>query len=147
MSKNEFLIRLKEALMTELSSQMVDEHITFYHQYIDDEICKGRSETDVVAELGDPWIIARNILSMQDGTPCEEYTYGESDSSYERVDSPYNSVKVFQLDSWWKKALLWVMILAILSLIFTLITGFLSLVLPILIPVIAIMFIINLLKR
>ena len=147
MNKNEFLIRLKEALMTELSSQMVDEHMAFYEQYISEEIHKGRAEEEIIEELGDPWAIARNLMSMQEAKPCEEYVYGNEDSAYEKVESPYNSVRVFQVDSWWKKLLLIFAVLAILSMIFALIAGVLRLILPIAIPVIAIMFIINMWKK
>ena len=65
MSRNEFLAKLKEALEMDLSSQKVEEQVAFYHQYINEEIGKGRTEAEVLEELGDPWVIARNILSTE----------------------------------------------------------------------------------
>ena len=145
--KNEFLIKLREALTAELPSKQVEEHIAFYDQYIYDEITKGRTEEEVLSELGDPWIIARNILSMSDVTEQNEYVYGESDRGYEQSDSMNDGIRMFRRDNWWKKLLILAVVLAVLSVIFSVITGILRLVAPIAIPVIAVMLILKIWKK
>ena len=62
MTKKGFLEKLKTALDSNLSDAAVQEQIAFYKQYIEDEVRKGRSEEEVVKELGDPWAIARTII-------------------------------------------------------------------------------------
>ena len=62
MSKTEFLEQLQEELGGQLTSAELREQIDYYSQYIDDEIAKGNGEDSVLADLGDPWAIAHNIL-------------------------------------------------------------------------------------
>lgn len=72
MTKQEFIQRLKEELESGLRASEVQEQIRYYSQYIEDEVRKGREEQKVVAELGDPWAIAKTILDMSEN---EEYVH------------------------------------------------------------------------
>lgn len=147
MSRNEFLTKLKEALEMDLSSQKVEEQVTFYRQYINEEVGKGRTEAEVLEELGDPWIIARNILSTEGTSGYGDYVYEETDNAYERANSPHNNIRVFQIDSWWKKALAVIVVFGILFLIFSIISGIIKLIAPIAIPVIVIILLIKIWKK
>lgn len=73
MKKSEFLRQLRELLSFELPKQMVDKNVSYYRDYIEEEVKKGKSETDVIGEIGDPQLIARTIidaaLSGADGIP------------------------------------------------------------------------------
>ena len=68
MTRREFIDKLKAALEQDLSPGEVQEQVTFYNDYIRDEVRKGRTEEAVTAELGDPWAIARNIISAAEIT-------------------------------------------------------------------------------
>ena len=61
MTKNEFLEGLRRALFSTGSNELINENINYYSSYIDEEIRKGRSEEEVVGELGDPRLLARSI--------------------------------------------------------------------------------------
>ena len=63
MTGSEFIEKLKKALENDLSEAQVREQTAFYSSYIREEVRKGRSEEEVTGELGDPWAIARNIIS------------------------------------------------------------------------------------
>mgnify|MGYP004509132783 FL=1 len=148
MNKTEFLQQLREALATDLSSRTVEENIRYYSQYISDEERKGRTEEEILNELGDPWLIAKTIINT--GVPEEKNAYDSSENNdyqgYGRR-SDYDGIKVYRVDTWWKKALLIVGVIAVIGLILSLITGVVSLLAPVLVPILIIAIIINLLKR
>ena len=62
MTKYEFLEKMRHALANDLSAPIVQENVEYYDSYISEEMRKGRSETAVTEELGDPWAIARTII-------------------------------------------------------------------------------------
>ena len=65
MTKAEFLEKLRIELSSGVTPQVLQENLNYYGQYIDDEIRKGRTESEVLAELGDPWILAKTIVDTQ----------------------------------------------------------------------------------
>ncbi len=151
MNKTEFLQQLREALTTDLSSRAVEENIRYYSQYISDEERKGRTEEEILNELGDPWLIAKTIIDTGVSEEANEYSsYGSSENSdyqgYGR-QSDYDGMKVYHVDTWWKKALIIVGVIVVIGLILSLITGVVSLLAPVLVPILIIAIIINLLKR
>ena len=91
MSKREFLQKLKEYLSYELPQRYVEKNIRYYDGYIDDEIKKGRDVSEVIAELGDPQLIAKTIVSAKkagaDGVPNTE---DDMDFTEEIYGSSYN---------------------------------------------------------
>ena len=64
MARQEFLEALARALCSELTEQEVQENIRYYDDYISREINGGRNEAQVLSELGDPRLIARTILQV-----------------------------------------------------------------------------------
>lgn len=73
MTKQEFLNALDERLTAEGAFQLARENREFYSSYIDGEIAKGKTEEEVLDELGDPSLIGRTILDAAgydvDGIP------------------------------------------------------------------------------
>ena len=61
MNKEEFVTKLQQALSGGMASGQVAEHVRYYREYIDSEILKGRTEEEVLAQLGDPRLLARSI--------------------------------------------------------------------------------------
>lgn len=86
MTREEFLKKLKEALENDLSGRIVQENVSYYESYIIEEIRKGRTESEVIEELGDPWIIARSIIDMAEGEPGTREAYYESAKSSSRQE-------------------------------------------------------------
>lgn len=62
MKQHEFLSQLKIALANELNEQDVKENLDFYKNYIEGELQKGIAEEEVIAQLGDPWAIAKTVI-------------------------------------------------------------------------------------
>ena len=62
MDKNEFIEKLQRTLAGGLGSSQVAENVRFYREYIETEIRKGKTEEQVLAELGDPRLLAKRII-------------------------------------------------------------------------------------
>lgn len=157
MTKHEFIDKLKNALESDLNSSAVQEHVNYYNDYISNEIRNGRSESDVIAELGDPWAIAKNIITSAgiNSNNHEEYSYtsakeernyGGYGNSYDK-SSANPKVHVFGLDSWWKKLLVILGIIGVVMIVFSIITGLISLIAPFVLPIIFITLILRLFKN
>lgn len=61
MNSEEFLDKLRRALNSTGSQSLIQENVEYYKNYIAEEIGKGRSEAEVLEELGDPKLLARSI--------------------------------------------------------------------------------------
>ncbi|MGN0403829.1 MAG: DUF1700 domain-containing protein [Bariatricus sp.] len=151
MNRSEFLEKLREALNQNVSPQVVQENVEYYGRYIDDERRKGRSEQEIMEELGDPWVIAQTIIDSEETKNGGEYIY-ESNSSYgsgneyRSTDRQTNQVKIFRFDAWWKKLLLALVVIGVICIVVSIITGLVSLIAPIVIPILIIVLLIRLIK-
>ena len=76
---NDFLNGLSKALRGNVPESYVKSNLDYYRQYILDEISKGKKEEDVLSELGDPRLIAKNIIS----TSTMKKNYGYRSNTYE----------------------------------------------------------------
>lgn len=90
MNKEEFLQGLQTALSGNIPPAGVRDNLAYYSDYIRTELGKGRSEEDVMGELGDPRLIARTIIDTTPGggeETFEEYHsrgfYGGQESRWE----------------------------------------------------------------
>ena len=66
MNKTEFITALKNYLYGKIPQGDIDSHVDYYSAYIDGEISRGRSESEVLEELGNPRIIAKNLVLTAD---------------------------------------------------------------------------------
>lgn len=88
MSKQEFLDELRMALSGKLGSTQVDSHAKYYEEYINAEIRRGKTEEEVLAELGNPRLIARSIVDAQ-STDMEDDGFGQEETTArKKVDMP-----------------------------------------------------------
>ena len=90
MSKDEFLNTLARRLAQTLPQSRVTEHVRYYDQYIEGQKASGKTEAQVLEELGDPLLIARTIM---DTTPegAGGQIYGESETYRESYGEPEES--------------------------------------------------------
>ena len=148
MTRQEFLTRLREALESELDRRTVQENVDYYNSYIIEETAKGRQESDVIAELGDPWVIARSVIGMtSDGLGAGTAYDGDPGAGRGR-DSGRQSRQEGSasiLGAWLKKALFVLGIIGVFLIVIAVIGGIFSLLMPILVPVLAVVLILRLL--
>ncbi len=95
MERQIFLDGLRRALHGKISEEELTGHIRYYEDYISKETAGGRSEREVLEELGDPRLLARTIAETAKGRRNhEEYTVSE-DGQEEG-----SGVHVRSLDGW-----------------------------------------------
>ena len=86
MTKEEFLSGLRTALNSTGSYQLIEENLQFYSDYIAAETAKGRTEAEVMEELGDPRLIANSIRQaggyasefQGSGDPAQNQTWSQN---------------------------------------------------------------------
>ena len=74
MTKSEFLEILRLQLDGEMPSGEIYSNIHYYDQYIDKELSSGKTEEEVMNELGDPRLIAKTLIDADEG-PLYNSTY------------------------------------------------------------------------
>lgn len=62
MTRGEFLEELRQALQGNVSQAVVNENLKYYEDYIITESHKGKTEEEVIAQLGNPRLIAKTIV-------------------------------------------------------------------------------------
>ena len=144
MNKQEFLEKLRQALTGRVASSVVTENIKYYEDYINVEVRKGRSEKEVLNQLGDPRLIARTIAETSKGNRSAESGRGSSGSHYERsAGKNAESLKRrIRVPGWMMLILLLVIVVVVLSFVFSVITA----LLPIVLPVLGVLFLVKLFR-
>ena len=93
MSRREFLEILRSQLSGQMSQGKAAAHVRYYEDYIQSQVHNGRSEEEVLAELGDPRLIARTLIDTDDGTEV----YDESGYTEESYGADDYVVKPFSM--------------------------------------------------
>ena len=147
MNREEFLQGLRDALSGHVPPAVVRENMEYYDDYIRTDCRNGRTEADVMAELGDPRLIAKTIEDTTPGSgegAYEEYHssgfgYSGKDSQYARgmagQDPEYQSsrnIHYYDLNKWYWKVIGIVAVILVLTMVISIVTGILTIVVPML---------------
>lgn len=158
MTKREFLNTLQMQLEGELTPSQVEGHLRYYSEYISDAIASGKTEQEVMAELGSPVLIAKTILSTAQVAENYDSSYqqngydsGRNDCDYQEEDrqSYYFGGKMHT----WNvntKVLKWVIPIAVgivLFVVFSLVGSLIMLVARFFVPLLLIVLVISLFRR
>lgn len=122
-------------------------HVRYYEDYIQSQVHNGRSEEEVLAELGDPRLIARTLIDTDDGTEVydesgyTEESYGADDYADSSAGSTTGRTRSYKLDlsTWYGKAI----VIAVAVVIVILLTTVLVAVAPFLITFGVILYLIS----
>lgn len=159
MGKQEFLEKLRLALNGRVSPAVVTENINYYEDYINTEVRKGRSEEEVLAQLGDPRLIARTIVQThgngQDGRGRAADMSGNTRTYTDQSGDGYNSGQSsgkkkrpmsLRLPIWLfgivALVVLALVVVGVLSLVFSVV----SIMLPVILIVLAVAFVVKLFR-
>lgn len=153
MNKKEFLDTLYNQLYGQMAEGAIAAHVQYYRNYIDDAVNQGRTEEEVLNELGDPRLIARTLLdtdSTASGNPQTTGSYSEpyTDNSY-NDDSRSGSKKVksrsfhIDLSTWYGK----LAVILIAAVVIILLCTVLSVLIPVMIIFGIVCFIISKLRN
>ena len=124
MTREEFLTELRLALQGNVSQAAVNENVRYYEKYIIEESHKGKTEEEVITQLGNPRLIAKTIIDTKGQQVYTQETHQSSTRSW-----VYLAIGI-----------------AILVLIIFIIGSLVAFLLPIVIPVVLIMLIIMLIS-
>lgn len=150
MNKYEFITNLQRHLTGKVSTEKLREITDYYNDYIDSQIRKGRTEEEVLAELGDPRLLAKTITATEgnDG-------YGEAfetvyeNREEERKDKRRNVQN--RLKAWGIRLAVLLAIMLVLFIIFKVVGLafgiFFRFVVPIIIPVMIIYAVIEIFRK
>ena len=122
MTKQEFLDGLRRSLSAGLEPEQINEHIRYYSDYIDSRIRMGISEEEVMASLGEPRLIAKTLLGMEEtGHATEEYVEEEQtpDDKYRYFNINGKTIKI---PGWLFTILVCVVSFFVLTIVFSLMT-------------------------
>ena len=122
MTKQDFLDGLRRSLSGGLDTAQVNEHVRYYSDYIDSQIRMGVAEEEVMASLGEPRLIAKTLLGMEEAeSVTEEYVYEEETKEQEYRHFNVGG-KSFKLPSWLFTILVCVVSFFVLTVVFALMT-------------------------
>lgn len=141
MTKIEFLEKLRTALANDLTGAVIQENVDYYASYIRSETEAGRSEEEVIEELGDPWVIAQTIIdtSVPAGANAPYEAEGQAYGQETTGASGRRTAGAGLL----KSLLVLLGVIGVLFIIITVVGGIVSLVAPVLIPVLVVIFIVR----
>lgn len=150
MNSQEFLQILRETLQGELSREEVDNNIEYYDNYFREQKRNGKTEEEIISELGNPRLIAKTIIDTShidnrtysysndsanysqstSGDYSDNNSYNESEQSYSGFNARYDEngnidVRIgrFKLNSWYGKLIGILLLVLIVMLIIAVISG------------------------
>lgn len=148
MDRMEFLNILREKLTGTMQEDRIAAHVDYYRDYIDTEIRRGRSETEVLEELGDPRLIAKTLSDtsgVRYSDPGDTVQEAQGSRSSRENAGGSRSYKKYRLDlsSWYGKAA--VILIAVLAIF--LIFMIIGVLLPVIFIAAVIIFLISRFRR
>ena len=132
MSKQQYVEAIEKALVGHVSPQELSDTVNYYRDYIEMEIRKGKSEQEVLKELGNPRLLAKTII-MASEHRVEQETVDASEKQESGWNIPLPIVIL-------------ILVLALL-LIFGALISILRVILPVAIPVLCVVFVISILTK
>ena len=152
MTRQEFLEQLKTSLQGEVPASVLQENLRYYDDYIMAEVRAGRTEHEVIDEIGDPRLIARTIIDTSPGDTGVFETYDEPEDSYGQEHSGHShgssgsNIHFYDLNKWYVKLAAIVIVTLIIILLLAIVGGLLALLAPLL-TVIGVIFLVVWLLR
>ena len=102
MNRQEFLEILRSQLAGHMQEGKAAAHVRYYEDYIQSQVRGGRTEQEVLDQLGDPRLIAKTLIDTEGDTVDEEYgAYSSCGSGLEPPPQPEKRwKKVLDLSTW-----------------------------------------------
>lgn len=125
--------------MSRAGSSTASENVSYYEEYIATQVRAGRTEEEVLAELGDPRLLARSIAEAQ--MRAENEVTEESSQVFE--DEKTSGYRRFRMPGWLLAIIIFFVLLGVLGAAFSL----LRILFPILFPIFLIVFFLQIIQR
>ncbi|MGN1140973.1 MAG: DUF1700 domain-containing protein [Oliverpabstia sp.] len=150
MSKAEFLHALQGRLAEILPREKVEEHVRYYESYIIEETRQGKTEEEVLEELGDPLLIAKTIMDTSEEDSQQQVFYEETagdTGNEERWEDRDPRIRHYELQTKGGCLLAAIIIVVVIALILWLVGSVISFLLPVLIPLVIILLVVAYFKQ
>ena len=136
MTRAEFLDELRETLSGSMNESEIQSNLSYYNAYIDEEMRKGKTEEEVLEELGSPFAIAKTLLRPYEN---EGKTFENETKEIRKEGQP--------VDDSAKKILTIVIVIAIGLIVLSTLFGLLAFVIRYAVPISVIVLIVYFLKK
>lgn len=128
MNLETFIRDFQEALAGKVSDHIIRENTEYYRNYIRTKISQGMTEEEVLRTLGEPRLLAKTVVESQkfsnEGQGAySEYRGQERQGGYYTEERQQNEI-VKKVPGWLVTILVIVIILAVLSLVFSVLSFF-----------------------
>lgn len=145
MTRTAFIKELRKALSATLNSKDVLEHIDYYEEFFDMEIKKGKEESEIIEQLGNPRLLAKSILEASGGSRSQS-SY-ESCASDEQIYSRKGNRARIGFARWFMLFIMILIIFVVIGILFSAIAILLRFFLPLILLILLVKMIINILNR
>ena len=139
MNRQEFVAELRRAMSGNFSVAEIEDTAAYYEDYITMQIKKGKSEEEVLRELGSPRLIAKSMKAAggnaggnagaRRGTVGGAGRTAGSDAPYEEDVSFNGGMHMVRLPMWLVLLVVLLLLLAVLTILFHLLIALLPIIL------------------
>lgn len=151
MTRIEFMDILQRTLAGSLNSSTVNENMRYYQEYFDTQMRMGKSETEVIGELGNPRLLAKTMIEAakregRGGSVDAEYDEVYEDGTHTQGNKSSHETDVMKkvrMPSWLIAVVVILILLVVVKIIGSVIIAFL----PILVPAACVFFIFRFLQN
>jgi len=153
MNRYEFIEKLRAALTGKTTQSVINENIRYYEEYLDAEIRKGKSEETVIAQLGDPRLLAKTIIEAGKRAGQNAYSFQTVDDvvDFTKEEAGSKTIhingKTYKLPVWAAALVLVLTVVVIVTVIGAVLSVVLPIVLPLLLLVMAVQIVALLLRK
>jgi uncharacterized membrane protein len=141
--KQEFLDGLRTALAGEVSTRLVTDNVRYYDEYILTQIRLGRSEAEVLEELGDPRLIAHTIIDMNQPNQTVKHALDTDEKMSQKDKWRMHLSQLGRIPGW-----MWILIvIMVLYTIFRLAFSLFIRLLPLIVPVVIVVGVVKLFRN
>lgn len=135
MNKIEYVQIIEKALAGNVSPEEVRDTVAYYRDYIDMEIRKGRSEQEVLDQLGNPRLLVKSIIAAKE----QRETYEKADEVHEeRVQRKNFRIPLLVVI---------LVVLLVVGLVLSMLLAFARFLLPIVLPALFVIGTISMIKK
>ena len=127
MTRYEFLDQLRRALGSRVDSNVVNENVSYYEEYIATQVRTGRTEEEVIEELGDPRLLARSIAEAKERKGGGVKTDADTEEK-----KPFLT-RTYHLPGWLLITGVILLILLALGMVFSILRALIPIILPLVI--------------
>lgn len=150
MDKYEFITNLQRHLTGKVSTEKLQEITAYYNDYIDSQIRKGKTEEEVLTELGDPRLLAKTITAAEgNGGYGETFETVYESREEEREEKRRNAKNLLKV--WGLRLAVIIAVMLFFSILFKIVGLafgiFIRFVVPVLIPVMVIYAVIEIFRK